>query len=486
VSRSAEWNFAGRLVQRLSDRSCLIDASTGHTIEPKDLARLIGAYAAALKSTGLKEGDRVLISCTLSLPSALIYLGVIYAGMVAVPVEDRAVKESALALLEATGARALWTETGGVDGATKNGSVLSLQGDLAKGLGEAVLPAPCEASDLAALMATSGSTGVPRFVMVTHENLIANTEAIIRSQRLSVDERAMLILPVNYCFGASVMHTHLYQGGSVVFDRRFMFPDKVLRAVAQFGCTTFAGVPTAYNVLLRRSNIRHIAMPSLRRFLQAGGALAPDRISEMRATFPDIAFYVMYGQTEATARITCMEPERWEEKRGSVGRPLDNLIVSIVDEQGNPLPAGQIGELLVTGPSICAGYLNSPEETSHTFSKGWLRTRDFACQDEEGYLWIKGRKGSFLKMRGIRVSFPEVEAKVAAIPGVYECAARSVEHPEAGEALVLFIVPDEGTTIEVEAVRRHLPPHWAIDSIRFVNELPKTSVGKVVLSSLPS
>src|SRR5208282_734636 len=196
-----------------------------------------------------------------------------------------------------------------------------------------------------ALMATSGSTGIPRFVMISHGNLIANTEAIIRSQQLAHDERAMLILPVSYCFGASVMHTHLYQGGGVVFDRRFMFPDRVLHSIAQYGCTTFAGVPTAYNVLLRRSNIRRIALPGLRRFLQAGGVLAPQRVSEMRALFPLTRFYVMYGQTEATARISCMEPERWEEKSGSVGRPLDNLTVSIVDDEGNNLPAGQVGEL---------------------------------------------------------------------------------------------------------------------------------------------
>ena len=120
-------------------------------------------------------------------------------------------------------------------------------------------------------MATSGSIGIPRFVMLSHGNLIANTEAIIRSQQLASDERAMLILPVSYSFGASVMHTHLYQGGEVVYDRRFMFPDKVLHAIAQFGCTTFAGVPTVYNVLLRRSQIRQIAMPGLRHFLQAGG-----------------------------------------------------------------------------------------------------------------------------------------------------------------------------------------------------------------------
>jgi long-chain acyl-CoA synthetase len=140
----------------------------------------------------------------------------------------------------------------------------------------------------------------------------------------------------------------------------------------------------------------------------------------------------------------------------------------------------------VKGPSICSGYLNDPEETRSVFAGGWLRTRDLARQDEEGYLWIEGRKGAFLKMRGVRVSFPEVEARVAAIPGVYECVARAVNHPEAGEALVLFIVPDQGAKIGVEEVRRHLPAHWAIDSVRLVSELPKTSAGKIALSSLPN
>ncbi len=484
MTATVEWNFAGRLVKRLGPSSYLIDAATGAAISPEELPRLIAAYGAALRAAGLTEGDRVLIGCTLSLSTALVYLGAIYAGLVAVPVEDRAVKDSVAMLLEATGAKAVWTDAGFREGWNHEEPIVFLQGDLAAEIHESMPPAACAASDLAALMATSGSTGVPRFVKVTHGNLIANTEAIIRSQHLAADERAMMILPVSYCFGASLLHTHLYQGGGVVFDRRFMFPDKVLQAMAQWGCTTFAGVPTVYNVLLRRSNLRRIAIPTLRRFLQAGGSLAPQRINEMRTVFPLAKFYVMYGQTEATARISCMEPDRWEEKPGSVGRPLDNLSVRIVDEEGNDLPMGETGELWVAGPSICPGYLNDPDETSRVFSGGWLRTRDFARQDEEGHLWIEGRKGSFLKMRGLRVSFPEVEAKVSAIPGVYECVARATDHPEVGEALVLFIVPDQGATIREEEVRRHLPAHWTLDSIRFVSELPKTSVGKIALSTL--
>ena len=486
MTGTVEWNFAGRLVERLGPGSCLIDAATGQTIRSEVLPRLIAAYGAWFLSAGLSKGDRVLIGCSLSPLTALVYLGAMYAGLVAVPVEDREVRNEAATLVEVTGAKAVWTETPLRAGGSERSALLSLQGEFANELSTIRPPADCVASDLAALMATSGSTGIPRFVMVTHGNLIANTEAIVRSQGLGSDDRAMLILPLSYCFGASVLHTHLYQGGSVVFDRRFMFPDRVLEAVNEFGCTTFAGVPTVYNALLRRSNIRGIAVPCLRRFLQAGGALAPQRINEMRQAFPLAQFYVMYGQTEATARISCLEPHRWEEKPGSVGRPLDNLAVSIVGDDGDELHAGQVGELLVKGPSVCSGYWNDPEATSRAYPGGWLRTGDLARRDEEGYLWIAGRKAAFLKMRGIRVSFSEVEEKVTAIPGVYECAVRTVDHEEAGEALVLYVVPDEGATIVEEEVRRRLPVHWAIDSIRSVSELPKTSAGKIALSSLPN
>jgi len=484
VTATTSWNFAGRLIERLGSRACFIDAATGLAIGPEELPLLIAAYGTSLISVGMKVGDRVLIGCALSPSSALVYLGAMYAGLVAVPVDERALVASASMLVEATGAKAVWSEAGLGREWTSKLSVICLEGDLAGDIAEIMPPAVRVASDLAALMATSGSTGVPRFVMVSHGNLIANTEAIVRSQRLATNERVMLILPVSYCFGASLMHTHLYQGGGVVFDRRFMFPDKVLQAIIQYGCTTFAGVPTVYNVLLRRSNIRKTPMLGLRRFLQAGGGLAPERISEMRELFPLVKFYVMYGQTEATARISCMDPDRWNEKPGSVGRPLDNLTISIVDEEGNAVQAGQVGQLLVKGPSICSGYFNDIEETGRVFRGGWLRTGDLARRDEDGFLWIEGRGGAFLKIRGTRVSLAEVEARVTAIPGVYECGACAVDHPEAGEALVLLIVPDQGVNLVTEEIRHSLPAHWTLGSIRLVSELPKTSAGKIARTEL--
>jgi acyl-CoA synthetase (AMP-forming)/AMP-acid ligase II len=479
VSRSEELNFAGRLVRRLGENSHLIDAATAQTLSGRDIANLIVGFAAGFLSGGLQARDRVLISCGLSPASTLAYLGAMYGGLVPVPVEDRALATSVESLSVKAHAKAVWIAKGcRCDWARQTG-VPQLQGDFDARPAHSLPPAACEEDDLAALMPTSGSTGVPRLVVVSHGNLKANTEAIVRSQHLGTDERAMLIMPVSYCFGASIVHTHLYQGGGVVFDSRFMFPDKVLHAINTYGCTTFAGVPTVYNILLRRSNLRSIPLPGLRRFLQAGAALSPESVREMCEIVPTAEFFVMYGQTEATARISYLPPDRLREKLGSAGLPLDNLVVRIVDDEGRELPKGQTGEIQVRGPSVCSGYLDDREATERKFGNGWLKTGDFACRDDEGYLWIKGRTGEFIKMRGLRVSFAEVESKVAAIPGVYECAATAVQHPEAGEALALFIVADNGVNGLVESVRHSLPPQWTCASVNVVAELPKTASGKI-------
>lgn len=477
-------NFTGELVKRLGKFSYLMDAATGETISPSDLPRLISSFGATLFSAGLKSGDRIVIGCRLSPSSSIAYLGAMYAGLVPIPVEESTLASSANILLDRTGATGVWTEGRNKFDRIRGREIKLLQGLPTEKSADTIPPTPKKENDLATLVATSGSTGAPRFVMVSHGNLIANTEAIIRSQHLANDERAMLILPLSYCFGASVLHSHLYQGGGVVFDRRFMFSDKVLRAVNQYECTTFAGVPTVYNILLRRSNIRSIPMPGLRRFLQAGGALAPRHVLEMRSVVPTAKFYVMYGQTEATARISCLDPERLDEKLGSVGRPLDNLAISIVDTDGKDLPVGQIGEVVVRGPSITLGYLDEPEASGRVFKGGQLHTGDLGHLDEDGYIWIDGRVGAFIKMRGVRVSFGEVEARVAAVPEVYECAAAAVAHPEVGEALVLYVVPEQKAHNVADQVRRSLPAHWTCDSIRIVSEIPKTPSGKVSREAL--
>jgi acyl-CoA synthetase (AMP-forming)/AMP-acid ligase II len=481
MSGSTDSNFAARLLERAAGRSALIDAPSGETVAPADLAGAVAGFASGFLASGLQVGDRVVVVCDLSSTSALAYLGAMYAGLVPVPVPESTWATCGEATLKKTRARALWTPAGPAHGVDRH-AVSHLTGRLNGP--RAAVPAARHEDDLAVLMPTSGSTGEPRLVMVTHGNLIANTEAIVRSQGLGPDERAMLILPVSYCFGASVLHTHLHQGGGVVFDSRFMFPDKVLRAISEYGCTTFAGVPTAYNMLLRRSNLEKIPLASLRRFLQAGGPLAAERVQEMRRIAPHVDFFVMYGQTEATSRISCLAPARLADKCGSVGVPLDNVRIRVVAADGRDAEAGEPGVIWAAGKSICRGYLDDPQASAEKFRGGWLVTGDLGYRDADGFLWILGRSSEFIKMRGIRVSFAEIEARVAALPGVQECAATAVPHAEAGEALVLHIVAAGGAPGTVSTIRRYLPPQWVCDSVNLVAALPKTAHGKLARARL--
>jgi acyl-CoA synthetase (AMP-forming)/AMP-acid ligase II len=486
MDRSLKSNFGARLFRSLSDKSDLIDAATGEVILAADLPDRIKSCAAGFRTAGLVPSDRVVIACDVSPASTLAYLGALYAGLTVVPINERTLSTSGEAVFRVTRARALWSQSPCEWARLHN--VLQIHSHCQSAQAHGLEPAPRRENDLAALMPTSGSTGTPRLVQVTHGNLIANTEAIIRSQRLFTDERALLILPINYCFGASVMHTHLYQGGGVVYDSRFMFADKVLHSVERYGCTTFAGVPAVYNILLRRSNLRSIPLTPLRRFLQAGGALASARIREMREAVPHAEFYAMYGQTEATSRIACLPPDRLEEKLGSVGLPLDNLMVRIADESGKDLPDGHTGEILVRGKSICCGYYEDPDETERKFHDGWLATGDLAWRDRDGFLWITGRKSEFVKMRGIRLGLAEIETRVESTNGVCECAAQIVEHAEAGEAVALYVVAEEGAHSHgvAAAIRRNVPSEWIIASITLVAELPRNAHGKLQRSQLSS
>jgi acyl-CoA synthetase (AMP-forming)/AMP-acid ligase II len=482
MSRSTACNFAVRLLARASGGSCLIDAPTGQSVSARELPDTVASFAAGFLGAGLKPGDRLVLVCDVSMASALAYLGAIYAGIVPVPLHERTWATCGEALLRKTNARAVWSARQ-LAGCGDAAAVTRLTG-LPRAQHRARAAACCP-DDVAVLMPTSGSTGVPRIVMVSHRNLRTNTEAIVRSQRLGHDERAMLVLPLSYCFGASVLHTHLHQGGGVVFDPRFMFPDKVLYAIGEFGCTTFAGVPTAYQILLRRSNLRSIALKPLRRFLQAGGALAPPQVLQMRSSVPHADFFVMYGQTEATARISCLPPAHLADKLGSVGLPLDNVEVRVMDASGQQTRAGQPGTFWAAGDSVCRGYLDDREASAEKFRGGWLVTGDLGYRDEDGFLWISGRSSDFVKMRGVRVSFGEIEARVAAAPGVQACAAAAVPHEEAGEALALYVVAEPGAKDVLAAVRHSVPPEWVCASVSLVAALPLTAHGKLARRLLP-
>ena len=187
--------------------------------------------------------------------------------------------------------------------------------------------------DLAALMFTSGSTGQPRGVMVLHANIMANTQSIIQYLSLTADDRIMVVLPFHYCFGTSLLHTHLKVGATLVIDHRFLYPEGELQRMADTECTGLAGVPSHFQILLRRSSLKRRSFPHLRYVQQAGGYLAPVFIRELRKALPQTQVFIMYGQTEATARLSYLPPEFLDHKIGSIGKGIPGVRLQVLNER---------------------------------------------------------------------------------------------------------------------------------------------------------
>jgi long-chain acyl-CoA synthetase len=359
--------------------------------------------------------------------------------------------------------------------------------DRTANLGDAMRE-PASDTSPALLVYTSGSTGSPRAVIQTHRNLASNTRAIAHYLGLTQQDRACLVLPLFYCYGKSVLLTHLYVGGSVYIDHRFMYPRVVLEAIAAQRCTGFAGVPLTFELLKRQVDVRAVPMPGLRYVTQAGGAMFADTIDWARDAFRPAQLFVMYGQTEATARLTYLPPERAADKRGSVGRPIEGLVLKIVDERGATLPPRTIGHVWAAGDSVTPGYYEAPEETALILKDGWLITGDLGYLDEDGFLFLTGRTKEILKLGGHRVSVREIEDALALHPAVIEVAVAGTSDPVTGEAAVAFVVRRDTASLSADDVRRwareHLLAYKVPRDVVFLDALPRTRNGKIARAEL--
>ncbi len=339
----------------------------------------------------------------------------------------------------------------------------------------------------AVYMFTSGTTAIPRVVRVTHRNIQANTDSIIRYLDISADDRMMAVLPFHYCFGTSLLHTHLRAGGSLILGN-FTFPEVVLDLIEKFEATGFAGVPTTYQTLLRNSSLKKRSLRSLRKVQQAGGKLPPILIQELVDTLPQASVFVMYGQTEATARLSYLPPELLSAKLGSVGRGIPGVELRVIGEAGYPIEPGEIGEIYARGENICAGYLNDSQASAEKFVGGELRTGDLATVDEEGYIYIVDRKGDFIKSLGYRVSSQQVEASILEMPEVVSAAVIGEPDTALGEAIIAFVVLKKGSLLSTEEIldhcRQNLARHMIPKEIVLIDSLPKNTNDKVVKSAL--
>ncbi len=301
-----------------------------------------------------------------------------------------------------------------------------------------------DSQNLAEIIFTSGSTGKPKGVMITHQNIISNTDSIIEYLKLTSKDIQMIVLPFYYCFGLSLLHTHLRVGGQVVLNNTFMFLGTVISDLKKYQCTGFSGVPSHYQMLLKKSkSFKETIFPDLRYVTQAGGKLHNVFINEFVNNFPSIHFVVMYGQTEATARLSYLPHELVLNKLGSIGKAIPDVILKVVDKQGVEVAMGEVGEIIAQGGNIMPGYYKDSKGTKEALKDGWLYTGDLAKKDQDGFINIVAREKEIIKVGGKRVSPKEIEEVILSVLNVVDCTIKGIYDDIQGEALKAIVVIDQ-------------------------------------------
>lgn len=480
----------------------------GKTYSYGQLNRAVHQIARRLLENGFRKGSRAVLLADNSFFWVTAYLAVLQAGGTAVPVATSTDGDDISFICRVTQPQIAFTNSRYVrkfssvdclssiflEDGNPQGTIL---GDAYESFDQVLATASPlldyadvnDRQDIAAIMFTSGTTGRPRGVMVSHRNIIANTDSIIQYLKLGRDDRVMVVLPFFYCYGTSLLHTHLRAAASMVLDNRFMFADKVLDRMATEHCTGFAGVPSHYQMLLRNSSLRRMSFPELRYLQQAGGSLAPQFIDELREAVPAAELFVMYGQTEATARLSYLPPDRLADKKGSIGRGIPGVRLEVLNEASDPVGPGEIGEIVAAGDNITLGYWQEPEETAVTFRDGRLHTGDLATVDEDGFIFIVDRAKDFIKCAGNRVSCKKIEEMLLGFPDLVEVAAVGVPDDLSGESVMAFAVAKQGAGSNLDErlgsfCRQHFPSYMIPKAFVFMESLPKNSAGKIARTAL--
>ena len=472
-----------------------------------EINREANQIADYLIRSGVTVGDRVVILVENSIEYVVSYYGILKAGGVAVPLNPELKPESLEPLLAELGARvviatnrqeamllSLSLGSLGVGNLVirspqKNWSIEGLDvisWDEVKNSGCSENPKPlfCE-TDLASIIYTSGSTGKPKGAMLTHRNIVANTRSIVEYLELAENDIQMVVLPFFYVMGKSLLNTHFAVGGRVVINNKFAFPATVVNQMVKEKVTGFSGVPSTYAYLLHRSPLaaRRDDLASLRYCSQAGGHLDRTTKQKLLQVLPShTKMFVMYGATEASARLSYVEPHRLNEKIDSIGRAIPGVTLKVLDENGQELENGQVGEIVACGENIMQGYWKDPESTAVALSSDGYHTGDLGYRDQDGYFFVEGRKDNQFKVGGHKVSTQEIEDAILSTGLVVEVVVLGIPDPLLGNKLVALAVPSvvEPNDDQIRSLCTEKLPHFKVPhKIHFVKNLPKSPSGKV-------
>ena len=526
-------NFLEDSVERFPEKVALIHR--GERVTYREINERANLMAVLLQAQGIERGDRVAIFLDNSVESVISLFGILKADAVFVMLSPQLKTSKLINILNDCKARGLIIHTDKVDIirghfdsvpsvkvvvlAGSKGKIPKIDGPLPLSWNEvenfkspraslltpyasgpapyASDPAPCTLCpapsrnidlDLATIIYTSGSTGDPKGVMLSHLNVMSAATSITTYLENVPEDVIIDVLPLSFDYGLYQVLMTFKFGGTIVLERSFAYPYEAIKQMVKERVTGFPGVPTIFAILLQMEDLGRYDLNRLRYITNTAAALPIEHIQKIRKIFPQAKLYSMYGLTECK-RVSYLPPEELNRRPGSVGRGMPNEEVWIVDENGNRVGSGVVGELVVRGSNVMRGYWGDQEATDRVLKPGLLPgervlyTGDLFKTDEDGFLYFVGRKDDMIKTRGERVSPKEVENAIYGLEGIGEVAVIPVADHILGQAIKAFVVPRNGFVLSEKDVLKHCKKEleeFAIPKyVEFRDVLPKNPSGKI-------
>ena len=497
-------NLATIIDPHPDDAVALVDR--GRTTTYGDLRRQVGSLRAGLVRLGVEPGDRMALMAPNNWFFVVPYLAALGAGAAVVPLNPASTTAELERQIATTGARLAVVGPSGreafarVDRARAGlEHVLAPEGTRVEGAdtlqdyfdGEPVAAVDRAANDIAALLFTAGTAGAPKAAVLTHGNLLANLDQVMRHPGLAdrPDDVVLGVLPLFHIFGLNVvLDLALRGGGAIALVERFD-PVSCVETIVAHGVTVIAGAPPMFEAWSTARGIDANAFRSVR-LAVSGGSPLPVSVSEAFEARFGIPVWEGYGLTEA-APIVSTSLVGGEPRKGSIGVPLPGVEVRLVDAEGEDALGGDSGEIWVRGPNVFPGYWRDEDATAVARTPdGWLRTGDIAVVDDDGYLYIVDRAKDLIIVSGFNVFPAEVEEVLLEHPGIAAAAVVGVEHPHSGETVTAFVVAEPGRHLEedevIEFTAERLARYKCPTKVTFVETLPQGLVGKVLRRALRS
>ncbi len=493
---------------RFGSKTALIAGATRLTY--LELDRLSGRLATGLIARGLREGDRVVMVAENCAEAVVAFFACWKAGAVPCPLHASIKQDKLRVIIDSTRPFAVLAQTrfcGVVDAAFSDAGRAPLKISFgavpASGASDwltyeamitddskAELPLQAGTETLAILIHTSGSTGTPKGVMHSHASLLSACGSIIDYLGNTSDDVVLSVLPISFGYGITQILTMVMVGGTVVLEKSFAFPRKVLARLVETRATGFPIVPAMAALIAGMQDLTPSFLPDLRYITTAAAAMPPSTTLRLRELLSETQLFLMYGQTECI-RATYLPPQEADRRPLSVGRAIPGTQAHVIDEAGNIVPPGVTGELVIEGPHVMAGYwqddMAGAEKVSAVDGGRRLLTGDLFRTDDEGFLYFISRRDDIIKTRGEKVSPQEVERVLYALPGIREAAVAGVDDPVFGQLIRAYVALEPSAELSEKDILRHcalnLEDYMVPKSVEFRDALPKTSTGKIRLTA---